>query len=1173
MTVSASHPTETLTPLDEYTGPIDATGAGAQIVTIDPAADGRGVPTVQSFALDAEPGQQVTVRLDAGSTTLRLYDGTTLVATADGAAGLTATATSTSQWRLEVDHGGLPLNTKLHLLANWGATTVGTLAFGGHMSDQLAQSDQPDPATPTTFKRDYALDLSAAAPGPVQVTLGSAAFRPKIEIVDLATGAVLTTANGATTGAISAQFTPVAGGRYAARVTSADSSQTGAFTLAVAAGSATAPAPAAITLTTPALQAVIAGKSSLSRTDIIQIFRIMNQDAANGQLVPAEVADLATLAANKSQLGLSQADAFSFISAATIITGKPTVTALEVGVGLFYAGGFEPNPTFTAFGDLARGDVTSSSVTYKYVGVGGPLYGSGGKPGLGDVNQGTIADSYFLGALDALVAAAATGGAKSPAQATLNQFVINNGDGTYTFRFYKNSTPYFITVDTKLATTTNAAGGAALQLAEPATSGGPLWAPLAEKAYAAFKELTGAAQGYTAIGNGGSGAVLAELTGTDPAQLQGDAFQAAGSAVFQAALTQGQAVYLTASGGLPALVPGGHGYALTGLYVDAAGVQHAVVQNPASGASGSLDLTFAQFKAAFAASFTQAAATTSARVVAAAETQATVASFGVLPPASGGMAFDAAYYLAHNPDVAAVVKSGALTALQHWQLVGWREGRNPNAAFNTSYYLAHNPDVAAAGINPLDHFNAYGAAEQRDPAPFFDTRYYLAANPDVGAAVNARVITAYNHFVNFGAMEGRTPSLTVAEQFNGAAYFAANPDVAAALGNAGTGGALAHYVLFGAAEGRSGGLGFSLAAIGRAATGRVADGAVSGATVFADLHGDGTLHADDPAATSAADGSFSLNLAPGSGPLVATGGTDQATGKPLGTTLSGPIGTAYISPVSTLIQQRIAAGGDLVSAEAAMVGALALPAGIDPLRFDALTAVATGSNAGAGAQVAVADVRIATAAALLDSLMVGAGGVALGDANTAAFRGLADALASSTARGTDLLANPAFLTDAIADASQSLPAAAQSGAPLITSVGGAAASLIGAFEAKIDQLAAGAPDAAHQVIDATAVEVVAFTAGTQLAAVLRAGSTAAPVVAAYSGAALDAAVAAALPSIAPPTAVGAGASSLTAAQVARQATQGFLSFDPMAGGLTASAALAALTSGTGTPTLTAFPVV
>jgi len=115
--------------------------------------------------------------------------------------------------------------------------------------------------------------------------------------------------------------------------------------------------------------------------------------------------------------------------------------------------------------------------------------------------------------------------------------------------------------------------------------------------------------------------------------------------------------------------------------------------------------------------------------------------------AGPGRDFDAAYYLAQNPDVAA---AGA-DPLQHYLNYGWHENRNPNAYFNTNYYLYQNPDVAANGLNPLQHYEDYGWREGRDPGPGFSVNGYLAANPDVRAAG----IDPLQHFLVNGRAEGR----------------------------------------------------------------------------------------------------------------------------------------------------------------------------------------------------------------------------------------------------------------------------------------------------------------------------------------------------------------------------------------------------------------------------------
>ena len=111
--------------------------------------------------------------------------------------------------------------------------------------------------------------------------------------------------------------------------------------------------------------------------------------------------------------------------------------------------------------------------------------------------------------------------------------------------------------------------------------------------------------------------------------------------------------------------------------------------------------------------------------------------------------FDYVYYLQHNPDVAAA----HVDPFQHFQTVGWKEGRNPNALFDTNGYLATYADVAAAHVNPLDHYNQFGWHEGRDPSVGFDTTSYLAAYPDVAAAH----VNPLAHFLQFGIHEGRSP--------------------------------------------------------------------------------------------------------------------------------------------------------------------------------------------------------------------------------------------------------------------------------------------------------------------------------------------------------------------------------------------------------------------------------
>ena len=151
---------------------------------------------------------------------------------------------------------------------------------------------------------------------------------------------------------------------------------------------------------------------------------------------------------------------------------------------------------------------------------------------------------------------------------------------------------------------------------------------------------------------------------------------------------------------------------------------------------------------------------------------------GAPAPAGPGRDFDAAWYLARNPDVAAA----GLDPLRHYLDYGWKEGRDPNAFFSTAWYLNQNPDVAAARMNPLRHYADHGWREGRDPGPGFSTAAYLRANPDVRAAG----IDPLGHFLLNGRAEGRAAAPAAPRPVgpqdplvDRAWYLAQHPEVAA----------------------------------------------------------------------------------------------------------------------------------------------------------------------------------------------------------------------------------------------------------------------------------------------------------------------------------------------------------------------------------------------------------
>jgi len=84
------------------------------------------------------------------------------------------------------------------------------------------------------------------------------------------------------------------------------------------------------------------------------------------------------------------------------------------------------------------------------------------------------------------------------------------------------------------------------------------------------------------------------------------------------------------------------------------------------------------------------------------------------------------------------------------------------AIFDASYYAAANPDVAAAlGTDEnvlLNHFLTSGIAEGRRGCAEFDLSYYMECNSDLVAAFGSDYASYYNHYLTSGKAEGRIGS-------------------------------------------------------------------------------------------------------------------------------------------------------------------------------------------------------------------------------------------------------------------------------------------------------------------------------------------------------------------------------------------------------------------------------
>ncbi len=180
----------------------------------------------------------------------------------------------------------------------------------------------------------------------------------------------------------------------------------------------------------------------------------------------------------------------------------------------------------------------------------GLLFGAGG-PVYTDIQQGNVGDCYLLAALGATAA-------RSP-QAIRNMFT-DNGDGTYSVRFYNNGAPEYVTVDRSLP-----GGGNVFASTNP----GSVWVALAEKAFVEINEsgwlntTIAGLNSYSAIDGGNDWTALNAINGRTASG--GGLSSAASGALVDIAWTTGQAVVLYTTG-MPysALVVSDHIYAVVG---------------------------------------------------------------------------------------------------------------------------------------------------------------------------------------------------------------------------------------------------------------------------------------------------------------------------------------------------------------------------------------------------------------------------------------------------------------------------------------------------------------------------------------------------------------------------------------------------------------------------------
>ncbi|MEG4009742.1 FG-GAP-like repeat-containing protein [Microcoleus sp. Pol11C1] len=207
-------------------------------------------------------------------------------------------------------------------------------------------------------------------------------------------------------------------------------------------------------------------------------------------------------------------------------------------------------------------------------------------------------------------------------------------------------------------------------------------------------------------------------------------------------------------------------------------------------------------------------------------------------------------------------------------------------------------------------------------------------------------------------------------------------------------------------------------------TGVVIDGYISGATLFLDANKNGVKDTNEPSTTTDSGGKFNLNIPfetfdtnkngeidPSEGNLVATGGTDTATGLPLETPVTAPPDASVVTLLTTLIADLSDKGIEPEEAQSLVKAALGLPADVDLTSLDPIEA--TNNNQPGGVQVLSAMVKVQNFITQTSALIDGASSAV----NTDIVKAVVSSITTQIQSGTVLnLSNAAALEPIIQQA-------------------------------------------------------------------------------------------------------------------------------------------------------------
>ena len=471
---------------------------------------------------------------------------------------------------------------------------VGELALNQTINADLSGTDDiENPLRNLSFSEDFRL-TNLPSGQEVAINLNSSNFDTYLQLINSQTGQVVTENDDVLNASPPTQnsqinFTPEAGVEYIVRVTSWEENTTGNYAL-TATTSTPPPVPSDFfsTLADDQLKTISRDKASdgeLNRQDMLDIFA----DAQDGGTVDAnELQDLRKIIGDSRTDRVSNSTPFTMKDSTWYLSNQVfegvKTNSITTVIDKWFKGTDRPPASFTQKDNNGKDKPT---VSLQYTPLQGSLYGSDGEARIGHIDQGQFGDCVPLAILGATFGSQ-TKDADNRASSVIQNMIEDNKDGTYTIRFYNNSSPEYVTVDRQVVTLNGELYGAKTgdgKLDPNNLNNGAIWVPLVEKAYAQwYQDSQGVANGYNVIGNGDfPQKVFPRITGRKYEEFNPTASQSFNQT--QSALSGNQFVVaytLTkdAQSLSNNLIANSHAYAVTNASVNLSGEQRITIRNP-----------------------------------------------------------------------------------------------------------------------------------------------------------------------------------------------------------------------------------------------------------------------------------------------------------------------------------------------------------------------------------------------------------------------------------------------------------------------------------------------------------------------------------------------------------------------------------------------------------------